>query len=405
MRSLTAIAAAVLAASLLPAVPAASAAQTGVRRMILTPTADPSTSQYVSWSRSSATSGQRVQATGPDGVTYTVPARRKTGTTVKTAGSRQYRYVVRLTGLKPSTSYRYRVVGPGVTSRWRAFRTAGIARASFQMLQFGDTQIDNDGVPEKIIDAATKRFPKARLLLQAGDVVNKPWIGREWRELHQALSPSGQAKNWISSIGNHEQCEVTSDCRSGDGRGFRSYFHAPSNGFTEQRPTWFYVDQGPARVIVLDSFGSDLRRQRAFLAHALRTNDRTWSIVLMHSGPFASVGTRKNTEMRRWFLPTLEKYDADLVLMGHDHSYARGRKAGVTYLTSVSGPKYYKTSSEDWRAGGAERVTSAYRTSTYQVLTVTRTALKVQAIVGHRGKGATPSRKVGATLDVVTLRR
>lgn len=156
---------------------------------------------------------------------------------------------------------------------------------------------------------------------------------------------------------------------------------------------------------MLDSFGRDLARQRAFLADSLRTNPRPWSIVLMHSGPFASVSHRKNTDMRRWFLPTLEKYGADLDLSGHDHSYARGSKAGVTYLTSVSGPKYYESSAKDWKASGATRVTSALRTSTYQVVTVTPTELKVRAVVAHRGSGAKPSAKVGSTLDTFTLER
>nr|WP_255668998.1 metallophosphoesterase family protein [Aeromicrobium duanguangcaii] len=373
--------------------------------MLLTPTSDPSTSQYVSWSRRSATSGQRVVAVARDGTTLTVPARRKLGTSTRTAGSRQYRYYARLSGLAPSTRYRYRIVGKGFASAWREFTTAGGASQTFRLLQFGDTQIDNDAVPERIIDRATRQHPEARLLLQAGDVVNKPWVGREWSELARALTPSGQRSNWISSIGNHEQCRLTSPCRSGTGRGFRSYFQFPSNGYPEQRRTWFFVDRGPARIIVLDTFGKDLKRQSAFLANALRTNRRAWSIVLMHSGPFASRGDRKNTEMRRWFLPVMERYDADLVLSGHDHSYARGRKAGVTYLTSVSGPKYYDSSSKDWKRGGATRVKSAYRTSTYQVVTVTPTKLAVRAVVGHRGKGAKPSSKVGSTLDSFTLTR
>lgn len=405
MRTLPACLAAVLATSVLSAVPPVSAAESGIRRILLTPTADPAGSQYVSWSRSAATSGQRVVAIAPNGLTVTAPARRKLGTTKRTAGTTQYRYVASLSGLAPSTRYRYRIVGRGVTSRWRAFTTAGPANRAFRLLQFGDTQIDNDGPPDRIIEAATERFPDARLLLQAGDVVNKPWVGREWSELHAALSPAGQWRNWVSSIGNHEQCRVKSSCRSGAGRGFRSYFQFPSNGFTDQRRTWFFLDQGPARVIVLDTFGSDLRRQRSFLAHALRTNPRPWSIVLMHSGPFASVGDRKNTEMRKWFLPTLERYGADLVLSGHDHSYARGRKAGVTYLASVSGPKYYESSGKDWRAGGATRVKAAYRTSTYQVISVSPTQLKVRAVVGHRGKGARPAIRVGKTLDGFTLTR
>jgi len=394
----------VLAALLLP-VPSSVAASSGFTRILLTSTATPATSQYVSWSRSRAASGQRVVTVAPDGTVRTSPAVRKTGTTKRTAGSTQYRYVARVSGLTPSTRYRYRIVSGSTVSSWRTFRTAPRASEPFTLLSFGDTQVDNAGVPESTIDRAVKRYPSGELMLQAGDVVNKPWVGREWADLHRALTPSGQSRSWISSIGNHEQCKVPGPCRSGSARGFRSYFQGASNGFDGQRRTWFRVDHGPARIIVLDSFGSDLKRQRAFLVDSLRTNRRAWSIVLMHRGPFAARGDRDNAEIRRWFLGPLEKYGADLVLSGHDHSYARATKAGVTYVTSVSGPKYYDTSAKDFRENGARRVKWAERTSTFQALRITPTTLRLRAVVSHRAKGAKPATAVGRTLDLFTLRR
>ena len=50
--------------------------------------------------------------------------------------------------------------------------------------------------------------------------------------------------------------------------------------------------------------------------------------------------------------PLLDKYNVDLVLNGHDHTYARGHvpvrtsesdtpELGTVYVTSVSGPKQY----------------------------------------------------------------
>lgn len=396
--------AAVLAAVLVP-VPAGAAAPPGLGRILLTSTASPATSQFVSWSRTKPRGGQRVVTVAPDGTARTTPAKRKLGTTRRTAGSSHARYVAKVTGLRPSTLYRYRIVSGGDATPWRTFRTAGRARDTFSFLQFGDTQVDNAELPARIIDRAARRHPGARLVLQAGDVVNRPWSGREWADLHRAVNPSGQYRSWISSIGNHEQCDVPSPCRSGDARGFRSYFHGPDNGFRGQRRTWYFTDHGPARIIVLDSFGSDLARQRDFLVKALRTNRRPWSIVLMHRGPFAARGDRDNATMRRWFLGPLERYGADLVLSGHDHSYARARKAGTTYLTSVSGLKYYDTSARDFSRNGATRQRWAERTSTYQVITVARSALRVRSFVAHRDGGAEPDAKVGDVLDCFTLRR
>ncbi len=391
-----------VSALLLPVVPA-NAADSGARRVLLTPTASPATSQYVSWSRRSAASGQKVVAVGPDGSVKTAAAVKKQGTTERLSGSRQVRYVAQLTRLSANSSYRYRIVTRSGKTPWRTFRTAPSTGGDFAFLQFGDTQVRNAQIPTRIIDAAVAKTPSARLLVHAGDVVNHPWVGREWSDLHAALTPSGQSKNWLAAIGNHEQCILLKSCRSGQGQGFRAYFHGASNGYAKQRRTWFYVDYGAARFIVLDSFGNDLPRQRAFLAKALATNNQPWSIVVMHAGPFASDSKRNNDKIRKAFLPTLEKYGADLVLSGHDHSYARGSKAGVTYLTSVSGPKYYDSGAADWQRGGAVREVAAYRTSTYQSISVTSTELKVSAIVGHRAKGAWPQTTVGQVLDTFTL--
>ena len=58
-------------------------------------------------------------------------------------------------------------------------------------------------------------------------------------------------------------------------------------------------------------------------------------------------------EMRNALLPLYDKYHVDLVLQGHDHTYARTHKLaagkvvspsqpGTIYAISVSGPKMYE---------------------------------------------------------------
>ena len=76
----------------------------------------------------------------------------------------------------------------------------------------------------------------------------------------------------------------------------------------------------------------------------------------------------------------------DLVLQGHDHSYARGRNlpygvsehheaAGTMYVVSISGPKMYELTEKRWMDRAAEN------TQLYQVISVGEDTIRYQAIM------------------------
>jgi hypothetical protein len=375
-------------------------------RILLTPTTTPATSQVVSWSMPRRERGQRVEVriAGSTAVSA-VPAVRRPATTVRSSGTDDPRYAATLTGLRPDTRHEYRIRTAGGATGWRAFTTAGPATQPLTIVGLGDTQVDNRGVPRATIRAAMAAVPDADLVLQAGDVVDRPYRDRQWRDLFAAIGESGRTRTWIVSIGNHEQCVLVRLCRSGNAQAFRSYFDWPSNGVPGQGETWFFTDYQGVRIVVLDTFGGRLADQARFLDRALASNPHDWSIVLMHAPPFASRPGRTNPEVRDLLWPVLEARGADLVLTGHDHAYARGQQdpGGPVVVTSVSGPKYYPTSGADWAANGAERAVAAEQTSTYQVITVDGDRLDYRAVVTHRGPGSTSPVGVGATLDRFTI--
>lgn len=387
--------------------PTTAAGGTPPSFIVLNPTADPSTSQTVTW-RSSAYADQRIivrPAAGGNGITF--KATRKPATSVDTTGSARPAYTATATGLKPGTSYTYVVKNAHAISATLPFTTATSGYTGpWSFIGLGDTQVKNADVPAKIVSRAFHTVPRARIVLQAGDSVNRPYIHQEWVDLFRAMGRSGSTRDWLISIGNHEQCILVKSCRSDDALAFRTYFTWPGGQVDGQRPTWFATDYQGVRFVVIDSFGPDLAEQAEFLDQQLSDNPYKWSVVLMHAGPFASRGDRTNSKVFSLVQPVLERHDVDLVLAGHDHSYARGFHGGhhtTVYATSDSGPKYYSSSKTDWVRRGATRVRWGTDVSTFQIIDVRRDTLTYRAIVAAKGAHPTTSRPLGATLDKVVI--
>lgn len=107
---------------------------------------------------------------------------------------------------------------------------------------------------------------------------------------------------------------------------------------------------------------------------------------------------RDNAALRQAWLPLFEKYDVDIVMQGHDHSYGRGNllsnetglPAGATkdksnkgpvYLVSVAGPKYYvpdPPESNNWITNGANLRVVGRDTQLFQLVDVTSGKLHVE---------------------------
>jgi 3',5'-cyclic AMP phosphodiesterase CpdA len=95
------------------------------------------------------------------------------------------------------------------------------------------------------------------------------------------------------------------------------------------------------------------KMQLAWLEELLKSNPNRWTIVVQHQPMYPIAKGRDYVEMREALLPLYDKYHVDLVLQGHDHTYARTHKLaggkvvspsqpGTIYAISVSGPKMYE---------------------------------------------------------------
>lgn len=386
--------------------PAASVSASTVRhgpsRILLTQGGSTSTTQLISWTMGQKTGGMRLQyrVAGTWSV-KSVAAKRRTPIETKYSGTRAPRYLVSLTKLRPGTTYSYRIVTRYGITKWYSFRTESPKAESVTFIGLGDTQVANRGVPKLTIKKALKAAPKAAAVLQAGDVVNNPTKDSQWAGLFSAIGTSGRTRDWVVSIGNHEEC-VLITCKAGNSQAFRNYFAFGSNGYPEQGPTWFFTDYPGVRIVVLDTFAETAgTTQAAFLDHALATNKKPFSIVLMHAPVYSSAAGRKSPSQMRAIRKVIEKHDVDLVLNGHDHTYARGYRTPnrTVYVTSVSGRKYYPASEAGWHADKARRVVWAQATSTYQIITVSGRKLAYEAVITHRGPASTAPFGPGGVLD------
>jgi 3',5'-cyclic AMP phosphodiesterase CpdA len=296
---------------------------------------------------------------------------------------RCHNHTARLASLAPATKYVYRV-GDGVNwSEWFHFTTASEDARSFTFVYFGDAQNDIRSLWSRVVREAHADAPRASFMLHAGDLVNRANRDAEWGEWFGA---GGWLNAMIPSIvtpGNHEYDGEPEESLS---HHWRPQFALPENGPPGLEETAYWIDYQGVRMVSLNS-NERHQEQAAWLDQVLARNPNTWTIVTFHHPIFSSGKDRDNPRLRRLWKPVLDKYAVDLVLQGHDHTYARtglrvpeNVNAGVNvlsgstvYVVSVSGPKLYELQ----RAPFVQRAASGAQL--YQIIHIDNDRLTYEA--------------------------
>jgi hypothetical protein len=148
--------------------------------------------------------------------------------------------------------------------------------------------------------------------------------------------------------------------------------------------TVYTVDYQDVRVVVLNST-DHLEQQTKYLEEKLKECTAKWKIVTCHHSVFSPAKGRNFQFARDHWKPLLDKYNVDLVLNGHDHTYARGHvpvrtsdqegtsELGTVYITSVSGPKQYgldRKQIQTYREDCYRSDKTAEQTQFFQVITI-----------------------------------
>ncbi|MBX2923349.1 MAG: metallophosphoesterase family protein [Chitinophagaceae bacterium] len=285
---------------------------------------------------------------------------------------------VKVKDLQPNTLYMYRVGAGNYWSEWFHIKTAGKPGEKFSFIYMGDVQVGMRTLWPRVIREAYKRVPDARLIMYAGDIVNRGFNDHEWGELFDGGSFIHSTIPGLPSPGNHEHADNAEGINIITPL-WRQQFALPDNGPEGLEETCYYADVQGVRFISLNSqaiwFGGEMmRRQMDWLHKILGNNPNKWTCVTFHHPVYSVKSNRDNKDLREKFQPIFDQYKVDLVLQGHDHAYGRGMKnipmpdkkgsSGTMYVVSMAGSKMYDENKQDWMDKSAGHV------QLYQVITV-----------------------------------
>lgn len=273
---------------------------------------------------------------------------------------------VTVTGLEEDTTYYYSY---GTNENWSSPVVINTQSTdSFSFFLVGDPQIGSSlkntptGETEAIgqdrsvrndsfnwnntIKKALSLVPNASFMISAGDQIsirdkkanNEQALAYTENEIEYAgyLSPEPlKSLPVATTLGNH-------DAVSGN---YYYHFNNPNTstlGSTVGGGNYYYT-YGNTLFIMLNTNNTNAEEHKQFIEQAVaESGDVTWKVVTLHQDIYGS-GEHSNepeiAELRYKLVPIFEENDIDVVLTGHDHTYAISKilKGGVkeesTFLT------------------------------------------------------------------------
>lgn len=204
------------------------------------------------------------------------------------------------------------------------------------------------------IKKALSLVPNASFMISVGDQIS---IRDKNANMEQALAYTDNEIEYAgylspdalkslpvaTTIGNH-------DAISGN---YSYHFNNPNTstlGSTVAGGNYYYT-YGNTLFIMLNTNNTNAQEHKQFIEQAIaEAGDVTWKVVTLHQDIYGS-GEHSNepdiVELRYKLVPIFEENDIDVVLTGHDHTYARSEilKGGVkdssTFLTEEEFEEFF----------------------------------------------------------------
>lgn len=304
-------------------------------------------------------------------------------------GVKYYSNKVIVKNLKADTNYYYQVMQNGKWQDAEAYTTKSFSEFSF--LYVGDPQIGasknqtsteqekmvsagnevsstaadnlaarNDGYNwNNILNDAVKDHSDVSFIVSAGDQVN---AGKNEREYAAYLGADALTSLPVATtIGNHDSVSNQYSLHFNNPNAFSSSDANYIQGQTEAG-TDYYYSYGNVLFIVLDTNNYNCATHENVMKKAISENkDAKWRIVVFHQDIFGSGYDHSDSDgmvLRTQLTPLMDKYDIDVVLQGHDHTYSR------TYQLQGDG-KYHTAYGKDVDMKSADYIT---QNNCYQIV-------------------------------------
>ncbi len=239
-----------------------------------------------------------------------------------------YQHTVKLTNLKPSTKYVYRV-GNAEYGWWSDAATVETADGgdSFTFFHMTDPQSQNEKQYTQAwantMEQAFKMYPDAKFIANTGDLVDYGMNTNQWQWMFDTASDNLMSTYLMPATGNHEEKDEHSTV---------SNFVLPNVPEQDTSTGVYYsYDYNNLHIAVLNT--NDLDENEALNAQQLQwlkddmaASDAEWKIVTFHKAIYSNGSHYDDDDvvaMREQLSSLLPDLGIDLVLQGHDHVYMR----------------------------------------------------------------------------------
>ncbi|MEX2565572.1 MAG: metallophosphoesterase family protein [Cyclobacteriaceae bacterium] len=244
-----------------------------------------------------------------------------------------HRFTAKLKSLAPEKSYEY-LVGSheGGWSEPQHFSTAPNTSSPFSFIWFGD--VHNSEIWGQLAQESEKTHPENDFYFISGDLVNTGLHRDDWDKLFQYGGTTFSRKPLLAVPGNHD---------SQDGLGawmYEEMLSLPKDSPTQEMEGRTYAFNYQNALFLMIDATFPLEDQTNWIKQKLSESNATWKIAVFHFPPYNAVEPYQDIQ-EEW-VPLFDQYHVDMVMGGHFHYYMRSKplKNGEVQPSPADGTLY-----------------------------------------------------------------